>query len=284
MTIRNEFVLIAILGLALLGLIVAGTDGLPALLAGLRLLLGITFVLCVPGYVLQAVLFPRMDDLDGPERLALSFGLSVACIAPIALVLDKLPWGIRLWPTVVAEGIVIAACSVIASVRRWLLPIDERFALKIHVDLGGWWADQDRTNRILYGVSASAVLVALISATALVGAPKPDDRFTEFYILGPEGLAEDYLREATVGQPAEVTVGVSNREGVAAAYRVKVVNGGQAIGQTDWMQVAPDVVDERTVTFVPYEAGEAVPIEFLLYREGGAEPYRSLRLLLKVSK
>jgi uncharacterized membrane protein len=268
----------------LLGLIVAGTDRLPALLAGLRLLLGITFVLCVPGYVLQAVLFPRMDDLDGPERLALSFGLSVAGIAPIALVLDRLPWGIRLWPVVVAEGTVVVGCSIIAWIRRWLLPREERFALEVHIDLPRWWADQDRANRILYGISAGAVLVALVAATVIFAAPKPGERFTEFYILGPEGLAENYPREAAVGQPVEIAVGIANREGVTAAYRVEVENEGHLIGQSDWVQLAPDAVDERTVTFVPREAGEDVLIAFLLYRDGGTEPYRTLRLWLKVKE
>jgi uncharacterized membrane protein len=33
-------------------------------------------VLFLPGYALIAALFPRKDDLDGIERIALSFGLT----------------------------------------------------------------------------------------------------------------------------------------------------------------------------------------------------------------
>ena len=41
----------------------------------IRVVLGLPIVLFLPGYALIATLFPRKDDLDGIERIALSFGL-----------------------------------------------------------------------------------------------------------------------------------------------------------------------------------------------------------------
>ena len=281
-SIENEFVFILLLGLILLGLIALGVQGLPAPLPILRLLLGLLFVLFVPGYTLQAALFPRRDDLDGPERLALSFGLSIAIIPPIALVLDKLPWGIRLWPIVAVEGSFIALCSLTAWVRRRQLPREERFSWVVEVDLKGWWAVQDRTSRVLYGILALALATASISALAIVILPKPGERFTEFYILGPEGLAENYPREAIVGQPLTVTVGITNREGAPAEYRVEVHNGQHLIGEAGPVYLEPGETDERPVTFKPTEVGDDVKVMFLLYRDGGDKPYRSLRLWLKV--
>ena len=122
-----------------------------------RLLLGLAYVLFVPGYALQAALFPRAGDLDGPERLALSFGLSVAVVPLLALVLDRLPWGIRLWPIVAGEGLIIALWAAVAVFRRRRLAEDERPVLVLHVDARGWWAGQDRTGRVLYGVLAATV-------------------------------------------------------------------------------------------------------------------------------
>ena len=48
----------------------------------IRIILGLPLVLFLPGYALIATLFPRKDDFDGIERIALSFGLSIA-ISPI---------------------------------------------------------------------------------------------------------------------------------------------------------------------------------------------------------
>jgi len=64
----------------------------------IRTILGLFLILFIPGYSLIVVLFPKKDDLEGVERLALSFGLSIAVTPLIGLVLNYTPWGIRLTP------------------------------------------------------------------------------------------------------------------------------------------------------------------------------------------
>jgi uncharacterized membrane protein len=280
---RSEFTVIAALGLVLLLLIALGVEGLPAPLPLLRLFLGLPFVLFVPGYALQAALFPRVDDLDGPERLALSFGLSVAVVPPLALLLDWLPWGIRLWPIVVAESLVILVCSAVALFRRYRLPPEEQFRARLQIDLAGWWAEQDRTGRILYGVLAFAFLLAAGSAIAIVALPKPGEQFTEFYILGSEGLAESYPREVAAGQAVSVTAGITNREGVPATYRIEVRVADQSIGAAGPISLADGETWQGPVQFAPTQPGDDQQILFFLYRDGDPEPYRSLRLWLNVT-
>ena len=280
MTIKNEFILIILIGGVLLALIAAGVQGLPAPLPMLRLLLGLFFVLLVPGYTLQAALFPRADDLDGPERLALSFGLSVVVVPPIALILDRLPWGIRLWPIVVSEALFIVACSAVALIRRRRLAEEERPALVIDIQPRAWWAVQDRTSRVLYGILGLALLMAAVAATAIIVTPKPGERLTEFYVLGPEGLAEGYPRNAVIGEALDVPVGIVNREGQAASYLVRIQLDGQAVGQTGPIDLANDEEWEASISFVPSAAGRDLKLEFFLYRDGGEEPYRNLLLWL----
>jgi uncharacterized membrane protein len=48
-------------------------------------------VLFFPGYTLISALFPRKDSLSGVERLALSFGLSIAVVPLIGLILNYMP-------------------------------------------------------------------------------------------------------------------------------------------------------------------------------------------------
>jgi len=54
----------------------------------IRIILGLPLVLFLPGYALIATLFPRKDDLDAIERIALSFGLSIAISPLLGLALN----------------------------------------------------------------------------------------------------------------------------------------------------------------------------------------------------
>jgi uncharacterized membrane protein len=89
----------------------------------LRSTLGIIFVLFLPGFALIKALFPAKvpiksssENMDTIERVALSFGMSLA-LAPIAgLKLNYTPWGIRLTPitlSLLALTIVFATAAVL---------------------------------------------------------------------------------------------------------------------------------------------------------------------------
>ena len=95
-----------------------------------RIPLGLVMVLFVPGYALMAALFPKKKDLDGIERIALSFGLSIAVVPFIGLGLNYTPWGIRLTPVVISLAIFTVAMAAAAYMRRMNLPEDERFSIK----------------------------------------------------------------------------------------------------------------------------------------------------------
>ena len=43
-----------------------------------RIILGLPMVLFFPGFVLLAAFFPRKGELEGTQRFALSFGVSIA--------------------------------------------------------------------------------------------------------------------------------------------------------------------------------------------------------------
>ncbi len=284
MTVDNEFLLILIIGLLLIALVIVDVPALPAPLRWVRMGLGLIYVLWAPGYTLQAALFPSSQDLDGPERLALSFGLSVAVVPPMALILDALPWGIRLWPIVICETVFMVGFSAVALYRRQWLPEEELPLWRLGFSAGAWWAQQSRLERLVYGLLVVALLLFAIGAVAIIVTPKPGERLTEFYILGPEGLAENYPREVILGQAFTVTVGINNLEGTWAVYRVEVSDGQALIGGYDQVFVNPDSTDERSLSLVPTLTGEDVKIEFRLYRAPSVEPYRQLHLFIRVKE
>jgi hypothetical protein len=86
-------------------------------LVAVRWVLGSVFVLFLPGYVSVEALFPKGRDLDTIERFALSFGLSLALVPLVGLLLNYSPWGIRLTPLVISL-VILTLGLVGVGVRR----------------------------------------------------------------------------------------------------------------------------------------------------------------------
>ena len=81
-----------------------------------RIVLGLLLVLFLPGYSLIAALFPRRGDLDGIERIALSFGLSIAVVPLIGLALNYTQYGIWLVPVLLGLSLFTVLLAVVAGV------------------------------------------------------------------------------------------------------------------------------------------------------------------------
>ncbi|NIQ79815.1 MAG: DUF1616 domain-containing protein, partial [Anaerolineae bacterium] len=104
----------------------------------LRIILGAPFVLFFPGYTLVAALFPGKDDPEGIERVGLSLGLSIAVLPLMGLALNYTPLGITLFSTLVSATLFMLVTCGIAYFRRGRLPAEERFVLRIELDVAGW--------------------------------------------------------------------------------------------------------------------------------------------------
>jgi uncharacterized membrane protein len=268
--LRACYDLLGLIGLALL---------LPLLpLALLRVPLGLALTLLGPGYVLQAALFARRADLDGPTRLAISFGLSAATLPLLALILDALPWGIRPQPMVFALTLWLALWGALAAVRRYRLSAADAAVLPPRISLRG--AGRGSSARLLAGLGLLAVVLgssgwALLQSQA---APPP----TEFYALGSDDLAEAYPREAAPGQPIDVQLGITNREDAPMRYRIEVRSGAAQLAEFGPIAVAAGATWQEPVRYALPQPGDDQPIDLLLYREGDSAPYRQLRLWVDV--
>lgn len=84
-----------------------------------RYVLGGIFILFLPGAMLVAALYPRAEEMDELERLALSIGLSLAIVPLIGLMLNYTPWGIRLEPIMISLATFAEIMAVVCVVRRF---------------------------------------------------------------------------------------------------------------------------------------------------------------------
>jgi uncharacterized membrane protein len=257
----------------------------------LRLPLGLVYVLLAPGYAISAALFPRRGDIDGIERAGLSLGLSVAWLSLLVLILDRLPWGLSLWPILLGLLASVGLFVAVALFRRAMLPVEVGYTpgrwRPQH-----WWRGQTSTERRLYLFCVLTLLLAGFAIAWLVLVPSPDEFTTEFYILGREGLAENYPRQAAPGEILSVTMGIANHQQEATTYHVQVWAVDPWDGREEIVErVGPlslargETVEQPLRWQMPWP-GQDQQVEFRLYDDrqaSGDKPYRLLRLWLSVT-
>ncbi|MDD2556201.1 MAG: DUF1616 domain-containing protein [Syntrophaceticus sp.] len=278
--LEYDLEIIAVLSLLLAGVIVLGGEGW---MYYLRIGLGLPFVLFFPGYALIAALFPEKDDLGGIERVALSFGLSIAVAPLIGLGLNYTPWGIRLTPILISLVIFILLMGAISFFRKDKLPKEDRFCPVFEFEVPVW-REQPVLDKVLSIALIASILFAVGSICYVVAMPKVGEQFTEFYILGMDGKAEGYPQELKPGEEGEVIVGVVNHEYQQEKYYVEVRMDDQVLPREGPITLEHEKEWERTVTFSYPQVRENLKVEFLLYREGDEEPYRSLHLWVNIQE
>jgi uncharacterized membrane protein len=249
------------------------------------------------------------SGIDGLERVALSFGLSIAVVPLLGLVLNFTPWGIRLVPIVVTLSGFSLVSTAVGARRRLALPGDERF----RVPYRSWLAaartellePESRSDAALNVLLVVSVLLATGSVGYAVAVPKTGESFTEFYLLteneSGDLVADDYPTDLTRGEDASLVVGVSNHEHEPTDYtivtelqRVQVANNSTRVLDEQELRrfqtrLAHNETWHRDHTVTPTTTGERLRLQYLLYRgDPPASPsartaYRELHLWVNVS-
>ncbi|WP_042666312.1 DUF1616 domain-containing protein [Haloferax sp. ATB1] len=276
----------------------------------LRIVLGLPFVLFVPGYAFVSALFPEAGrsvtaagdagagagdrtGIDGIERVALSFGTSIALVSLFGLGLNFTPWGVRLVPIVGSVGLFTVAAAVVGSRRRSALPESERFRVPSRSRVAGvksnLFSPDSGTDAALSVAVVLCVVVAVGVGGYVVAAPGSGESFSEVYLLtenqSGQLAAEDYPTEFTAGESTPLTVAVDNHEGTTTDYvvvsqlqRVRVANNTTTVLEREPLTRYRPSVDadstwraEHAVT--PTMTGDRLRLTYLLYTESApAEP------------
>lgn len=283
--------LLIVIGLVLLTDIFVLAPGLNETI--LRNVLGLPLVLFLPGYTLIAALFPAKSDLDGIERTALSFGLSIAIVPLIGLVLNYTPFGIRLLPVLVCLSIFIFIMCWLAYTRRASLPETEAFeisfsAAALSLKNGIFEKSESKLDRALTIILILSILMSVATLEYVILTPKEGEHFTEFYVLGPQGIADNYTTDYTLGQSGTMIVGVVNHEYRPVNYTMQVRLENQLLPLPENLQhitLDHNETWEETVTFTPPLVGQNMKLEFLLFNETDkTTPYRDLHLWINVNE
>jgi len=141
-----------------------------------------------------------------------------------------------------------------------------------------------RRSHIVYAALFIALLVGVGLAVYAI-TPRAAERFTEFYILGPNGMAQDYPTQLEWGQSGTVIIGIVNREGRNARYSIAVKLDNETISTMTEIVLNNSQAWEQTFTFTPPVIGNIqvrMRLDFILYIDGAEVPYRTLRLWITV--
>ena len=249
----------------------------------LRVVLGLSFILFFPGYMFILTLFPKKQSIGGIERVALSFGLSIAIVPLIGLILNYTWWGITVESILYSVTSFVFIMSILAWLRQAKLDESERFTVDFRPLIpgrsGGPW------DKVLSVLLTIAILGTLGSLGYVIAKPKIEEKFTEFYILGLEGKASDYPKELQVGEEGRVIVGIVNREHEPVDYRVEITINGLGVQAAGPIPLAHEEKWERELVFVPTAPGENEKVEFILYKNGDVDPLlEPLHLWIKVTE
>ena len=252
-----------------------------------RIILGLPIVLFFPGYTLLAALFPRKESLSYIERVALSFGVSIAVVPLIGLVLNYTPWGIRLYPIIISLFIFILAMSFIGWYRGRKLAEVESISLHLNIkvpSLSHLWSEQSLRDKIITVVLAVLVIGAVGTLIYVGTRPRYSEKFTEFYILNDQGKAENYPSKIYLGDSAKVIIGIVNHEGATTAYRVAITLDGADAGSIGPVNVDAEQKLEQNVTIAPTHQGDKEELLFSLYKGDSATEYENVHLWISVTQ
>lgn len=218
----------------------------------IRIPLGLVFLLFLPGYAFVAALFPEASErsrsgdvtdesngseaeptdfdggspflrsvsLTGIERGALSFGLSVAIVPLIALLLDFTLRNPSLTSILIVTSAFVVSSSIVAGIRRWNLSPENRFAVPYRLWLESGretvFGPDNRGTVIVNVLLVVSVLLALGTVGYAFAVPQDGERFSSAYILAEDEdgklVTDGFPTEYDSGESREIVFGIDNQE------------------------------------------------------------------------
>jgi uncharacterized membrane protein len=238
---------------------------------------GLVLMLFLPGYAIVATLSTRKTDLNVITRLVLSFGISYFLTTVIGLILNYTSMGSSLEPILQVLTGLTFIFILTALVMRMRTPPKNRFEVgfarspnsKGTSSPGGsptipTPTGSHRTRNIMM-VGVVVVIALFIAAPTAFNYMIPEEKSTEFYILGPDGQnITSYPDNLTSGENGTVTVVLVNHENQETDYRIKITSNQTDIGELN-VKLKPDEKKEIPYTFTVGDPGTK-KLEFSLFK------------------
>jgi uncharacterized membrane protein len=257
-----------ICGLFTLLLVASLLVPLPALL---DILVGLLFMLYIPGYLLLVALFPAHDDLLPVQRQALTIIVNIAMTPMVVYILHRMNPNLDLSIWKQTTAVIVLFLIALATWRRGRLPVWKLYHptllsnIRVRIDK---WMERKRGRRKALSTWGLATIVATVLFLGSVGyavaVAEWSDYTTEFYMISvpsPYGPAEYPALPIATGMAIELWV--VNHEGRTVDYTLS-----QQVGEAAPMLVAEITLAageakriNQHVALTPPAAGESNPVK-----------------------
>lgn len=252
----------------------------------IKTILGVPMVLFIPGYMLVSVLYVGIDDVGIIKRIALSFGLSIAVIPLLGLLLN-FTFGLMSIPIIVTLCVYDIIFIFASKYRREKLPEEKRFSVRfdyICKTVGTELKPKGSVDTVLTIMLILTALLAIGMTYYVIATPKIGEKFTEFYILDANGKTNDYPTYIKLGSPSNMIIYVSNHEYESSNYTIQIVMNKDILAHKQ-LTLNNNDMQRQNITFVPRKEGDNMKLELLLFKGNNlTNPYRKLYLWVNVHK
>jgi uncharacterized membrane protein len=267
---RRSIDLVVVSVLALIGAAMpfVATPGAPISM------LTLPIVLVLPGYALTSAIFAKRE-LEVPERLVFSLGLSLIVVIVGGLVLNLTASGLQ--PTswaVLLCGITLGSCGI-AMVRLRRQQGKGRHTLgSLGAGSRGFTFQQVVLLGLAVMILCGAVVISLNGA-----AQQPFRSFTQFWMVPAGALSP---KEAVRQGKDVVRIGMLDMEPTDMSYRIDVRVNGKEVQTWQSIRLNPGDVWERLLVLPQTGHSDTAKVEALLYRlDAPKKAYRYVELWLR---
>jgi len=233
-----------------------------------RIIIGLPYMLFFPGYVLQAAIFPKKSDLDGVERIGFCLGLSIVVISLIGLVLNYSPWGIKVYPVLIVTVIFVLLTATVAWLRQLKLLSEHDKPTLLFLNFTNWKSTKRRNKIMIFLLTSGIVVLIGIFVFSVIAAPKAVEKYTEFYILGPDGKVGDYPSEVVVGDVGNLICNITNHENQQTSYEIIIEVDGVINQEIGPIILTNDQTWMNTIGFTPTRVADNQKVDILLFKNG----------------
>jgi uncharacterized membrane protein len=268
--LRGSLTLLVLLAaLAALG---AAELGAPA---AVRLPLGLLATLLLPGMAVAAVCFPRIEELSGAERGGLAVAMSLALVVVTALLLSYTPWGLSSQAVLLTVSGATVLLSIAGIARQRALASD-----RVALPASGPAVSASLSRRSWLAAGGIGLVFAILAGALLTLRLEPRAPAAQFYLLGPNGLLQDYPVNVQAGEPLVLTPTLDDEP--AGTYTVTALHDGAVLGQTSASLATGQMWQPRLSITLP-AAGDDQRVDVELRQNGSPSLYRTLTLWLNAS-